>query len=66
MCFIPIVWNTDADFGLFHLSDLELELMVGVTGRQGMGTSPGHVIYSVVCETNTIPILMHQMRISTT
>jgi hypothetical protein len=40
----------DNDFGcgLFHLSDLEIWITVDVTGRQGMLTSPKHLILSLL------------------
>jgi hypothetical protein len=41
-------WYTDLDYGLYCLPELELGLMVDVTGQQGMLTPPRHLIPSLV------------------
>jgi hypothetical protein len=51
MCFIRFVrpfWDTDFDYELLLLPDLEVELMAGVTSREGMLTPPRHLIQRLV------------------
>jgi hypothetical protein len=37
-------WQTDLDYGLYRLSNVEIGLTAGATGQQGMLTRPWHLI----------------------
>jgi hypothetical protein len=51
-------WYTDLDYGSNRLPELELWLTAGVTGRQGMFTTPMHLIPPLVYpEVRVCPIL---------
>jgi hypothetical protein len=51
-------WHTDLDYGSYRLPDLEIGLMAGVTGRQGMLTSHRHLIPRMIySKVRVCPIL---------
>ena len=41
--------HTDIDYGSYCLSSLEMGLMAGVTGRQGMLAPPWHLLPPLMC-----------------